>query len=304
MDVYSFRQLLIKKAGDDSNLIETIKAYSDFALEDSIIESLEKMAVKRPNDALAHWADSATDLDAEMFHDALSHHISHYKAALDANNRDLADQHLKRVYHLADMGSKANNAPMKKISFKAVSPNAWEMNYSGADQRLDQHGQKKRLNNAEGWGRRTSNNGLFSNYRFLEMSPHPGYTEFSGKGKLSGHVGQYPFEDMQVNGKYVHVDHDLKSPGAYTPHPFDSHPIFAPGHKNFPVWDMPNSAISDKHKSDLATGMHEWLDSPHLNSWIESQGAKEESDPLAFMSRGQEKSKSVLPKVAKLTSAE
>jgi len=274
------------------------------ALEDCIVESLEKMAVKRPNDALAHWADSSSDLEGDMLRDALSHHISHYKAALESNNRQLADDHLKRVYHLADLASKANNSPMKKISFKAVSPNAWEMNYSGAEQRLDQHGQKKRVNNAEGWGRRTGKSGLFSNYRFLEMSPHPAYAEISGKGKLGGHTGQYPFEEMQVNGKYVHVDHDLKSPGSYVEHPFDNHPIFGPGHRGQPVWDMPNAAISDKHKTDLAGAMTSWLDSSHLNNWIENQSQLENKDPLIFATRGREKSKNVLPRVSKLTSSE
>src|SRR5690606_25998945 len=129
-----------------------------------------------------------------------------------------------------DLAARASKHSLGKMSFDHVPTHAWEMNETSAHQRVNQHGQKKYADDQQGLKRRLQNKDSkdpqkrFTNYGYLLLNPHESY---ANKGKLRGHAGQYPFEEMKINDKHVHIDPNATAGDQYEPHPFDSHPLFA-----------------------------------------------------------------------------
>src|SRR6478736_550669 len=132
MKLDSFKELLIKKAEDNDNLKLLIKYMREDYLVDHVVESLEKMAAiyskKNPNHAVLHFGthmDPGTE--PEMIHDALSHHASHYKSALDSGNKALADQHMRKIFEINHMADKLTRNGLEdhslgKLKVEAIDP--------------------------------------------------------------------------------------------------------------------------------------------------------------------------------------
>lgn len=298
----NFRELLAKKAGDP-DLENVIRFMREDILVDIAFESLEKMADNKgtkANSALTSFAGSMKNVDASMLHDALGHHVSKYRSALQEGNRKVADQHLERTMHLADFAARAAKHSHGKLSFDHVPTNAWEMNYTSDAKRVDKNGKMKYVQDQKGLGRRlpTKNkeNSMFPDYRYMEQDPHTSYKHTS---RLRDNSGGYPFEEMKVNGKHIVVDHDDKHTGKYEEHEFDNHPIFdKAGSKSH--WEHDERKRSDDDRSGLAQKMSAWdSDSEHVDKWLDRHEAMEDADSDSYAARGSKPSKSALDNVNK-----
>jgi len=225
MKLDNFKELLLKKSGDNPNLQLLIKYMREDYLVDHVVESLEKMAAayskKNPNASVLHFAKNMNKFKSGMIHDALSHHASHYKAALNAGNEALADKHMGQIFKVIHMTEKftkdgINDRSDGKLKIEAVDPKPWERSkYDSVNEAT-----KKFKTDTRGWGRHGSD------YSWLRGTPHESY-----KGEISkhGHNKAYPLEEIKVNGKYIHIDDNIEHDGNFNSHPFDSHPI----HKHY-----------------------------------------------------------------------
>jgi hypothetical protein len=150
MLIPNFRQLLTLKAKayEDLKLFSLVKNISDFELENSLIESLEKMAKlsshvgKNPNSGLLTFAGSMQNDDVHMLQDALSHHVSRYKTALKSMHastdqsdrkkmRSIADQHLSKIVPLVHLAARSEPHSNGRISADVPPIRAWQANYTG-----------------------------------------------------------------------------------------------------------------------------------------------------------------------------
>jgi hypothetical protein len=244
MKVNSFKEILLKKSSDNTNLKSFIFHMKDEYLVDYVYESLQKMAAntgghKKPNTALQSFAKTIKPGHIDMIHDALSHHATKYTSALKAQKDlsasgkqkeakqagDVANDHMSRFYKTVHMLDKVlhdgnkNHTPDSSLKMKVVDPKPWERN------RFTNKGNKGEPNpykqdhygtDTKGWARE-------GDYSFLQNAPHHSYVdEVHGHG----HTKAYPLEETKINDKHVHIDHDDQYSGAYTPHAFDSHPVF------------------------------------------------------------------------------
>lgn len=222
MKLDNFKELLIKKADGNPNLQLLIKYMRDDYLVDHAVESLEKMAAiyskKNPNHAVMHFGTHMDpETEGDMFHDALSHHASHYKSALNEGNDKVADSHMKKIFQMMHMSDKLtrdglNDHSNGKLKVEAVDPKPWERSgYS------NQNEQGKFSTDTKGWARHGSD------YSWLRGAPHGSYDK---ETDVHGHKEAYPLEQIKVNGKHIHVE-DIDNTGSHVDHPFDSHPIMS-----------------------------------------------------------------------------
>ena len=276
MKLDSFKELLIKKAEGNQNLELLIKYMREDFLVDHIVESLEKMAriysKKNPNHAVLHFGthmDPGTEPD--MIYDALSHHASHYKAALDAGNEALADKHMRKIFEINHMADKLtrdglNDHSNGKLKVDGVDPKPWErQKYS------DMKDDGKFVTDTKGWARHGSD------YSFLRDAPHESHKK---EVKAHGHNKAYPLEEMTVNGKPIHIDEELKSPGKFVDHPFDSHPIMSHYGRS------PKEHNEQTHAQYMQE--HDDYSNNGINKYFDSLDAR---DPAKLAARGQQKSK-------------
>lgn len=274
MRLNNFKELLLKKADDNPNLQLLIKYMRDDYLIEHTIESLEKMAAiyskKNPNHAIMHFGTHMdADTEGDMFHDALSHHASHYKAALNSGNDKLADAHMKKIFETMHMADKLTRDGLSdhsggKLKVEAIDPKPWERSgYSNKSQN------GKFSTDTKGWGR----NG--GDYSWLRGAPHEAYDR---ETDVHGHKGAYPLNEIKVNGKYLHIE-DVDSKNKYAEHPFDSHPIMS--HYK----DSPKLHTSDKHADYLKSS-----DAFHdVGGGMDSYWDKVESRGDSHYTRGQNK---------------
>jgi hypothetical protein len=330
MKLDSFKELLLKKANDNENLSTLIKFIDNDILADEIIESLEKMADhkgNRANSAVTSFAGSATKIDTDMLHDAISHHLSRFAAANKASppqktQRNIsqssqtyvaydkpelknfthnvehyelhptAKKHLERAMHLADLAAKASKHSLGKLNFDHVPTHAWEMNVTGDHVRVDKNGNKKYVDDQQGLKRRTKEGGKFPDYSYLLLTPHKSYKK---KSSLRGHSGQYPFEEMKINDKYVHIDtSNIDNPLEYKEHEFDMHPLFhneGSANKYLPAWEKPEDHRSDADRQKYADALSNWHESDHVINWLNRHEKMEQANPELYAARGSKPSK-------------
>jgi hypothetical protein len=247
------------------------------------------------------------NLDAAMIHDNLSHHLTHYKAALQAGDRATADKHLAQVMKTMQYGRKLETATQRGSDVGAVRlrsgstkphsldqatgerkalshegselilPHAWEMNYSGSERKPS--GEIKE--DTKGFGRQLTS-GVFPDYRYMEMKAHPNWggkkTDEKNDAKRAKDAGgyadqAYPFHEIQVNGRYVDIG-DIKSPGKYVEHPFDQHPALGHAYSfASQTKGNPSQQFIDAHKK--------WHSSPVVEQWLADQTTKHEDPDYA-----------------------
>ena len=297
MSLSGFRHLLIKKIGEDAELSSLLGQMGDTDLEGAIIESLSKMARNaglKANHVMSlfgHHLASDNDgvsLESDMFRDALSHHLSHYKAALKAGDREMADQHLKKVMSMMHIANRAHNISNLNLrvgsgrasngkSLPLISSSPWEKNYSGAEQRTDGKGGYKQL--PKNWGRKLGGeSSAFPDYRYMEMRPHQ---EDRDSHKIMGYGDHaYPFHEITVNDQHVNIDDVPHEKGKFESHPFDSHPISDEDHYKW------SNQMGPEEGQKYMKAYHDWLHSPHVENWIEDQHAKFSANPEEYMDRG------------------
>jgi hypothetical protein len=228
MRLESFRELLVKKSQDVS-LQNIVRFMHDDVLAEFIIESLEKMARSSHKGDAANFAirDFGTEMDPahepSMIHDALSHHVSHYKSALNNGNQGLANQHAKQVFRIMDLADQAQKHSHGKLQVDAVPPQPWERNAKAetfgdriaklktaqengeplsekeqkwisdnpvtrGDKKPDQF-----ITDTKSWRHRGND------FTFLQQAPHQSY---SAEIRRHGHDNAYPMEHIKINGKY------------------------------------------------------------------------------------------------------
>lgn len=223
MKLDNFKELLIKKADGNPNLQLLIKYMRDEYLVEHAIESLNKMARsysnKNSNSAIMHFGSHMDpETDGAMIHDALSHHASHYKAALNSGNEKLADSHMKKIFQIMHMSEKLtrdglNDHSGGKLKIDAIDPKPWERSgYSNISEKTG-----KFSTDTKGWSR------LSNNYAWLRGTPY-NKGSYGKETEAHGHNQAYPLNQIKVNGKHLHID-DVEQTSDYVPHEFDEHPI-------------------------------------------------------------------------------
>jgi len=265
MKLDNFKELLLKKSENNKGLQVLIKHIKDDYLLDYVVESLEKMAQafskKNPNAALLDFgANMDEHTEPDMFRDALSHHASHYKAALKDNNKPLANKHAHQIFKMMHMADKLtrdglNDHSNNKLRVEAVHPMPWERSaYTTTND------QGKFKTDTKGWAAHTR--GSNPSYDFLSGAPHEAYKK---EVKTHGHNKAYPLEHMKVNDEYINVE-DIKSPGKFEPHSFDKHPIMS----NF----TRSPKDHDSMKQDDYLKQLDGFNSTDMNSYYDMAEAK------------------------------
>lgn len=294
MELKSFKDLLLKKAGDDPTLTTLINVMKDELIAEKVLESLEKMA--RPqsskgrsaNAAITAYGNQMKNKDVEMMRDALAHHINHYRAALKAGKRDVADQHLNKIVPMMDLAAKAGSHSGGQLALDYVPLEPWETNYTTTERRPETgklkegtKGLRRRLNSVP----RDRNPRSVSDYRYLEMPPHEQHAD----SQKSPHKGGYPFEEVQLGSPakidakeaYLHL-HDVDPQDKFVPHPFDVHPVHE-------LAEEKQDSLTPEQMNAFAQKMSDWHTSPHNQQWMQSVKETHAKDPEGFKSRGKTK---------------
>lgn len=260
MKFLNFRQLLIKKT-NNSQLQDLVAIVKDEFITDAIIESLEKMAKHGANAAVQHFASELGSKSLQdMIYDALSHHASRYKAAIDDNRQNVANQHAAQLFKIMHLAHKAAPKSDGNLDVEAPSPSPWSQHTYGPSthNRVWDH--------------------MGKDYSFLQKPPHEKYRDQAEK---HGHQGAYPLENIRVNGKYLDIE-DMPSGSiqGYKGHVFDTHPIF----KHY-KGDSPTAEYAKEHEA--------FDESPAIDAFYDQQDTKKQSNPEAFANRGMAPSRPV-----------
>lgn len=283
MKFEGFRELLLKKSADPE-LENMIKFVRDDVLADIVFESLEKMARAKHKGDSANFAlrDFGLEMDPElhpkMIHDALSHHASRYKAALQAGREDLANSHAKQLFKIVDMADQAQKHSQGKLHINAVSPHAWERQHK-TDQLTEEDAPVRRGNKRAGQFRTDTKGWRYrgKDYSFLQGAPHESY---AGEVSKHGHLGAYPLENIRVNGKYLHIeDVDPNELRGHEHHAFDKHPIMDHFHHSA-------SKRTPEHDKAYLEAKEKYYDSPHIESYFDRHEKLETADPETYAQRG------------------
>ena len=270
MKLNSFKELLIKKAADMPDLQTLIKYMKDDFLLEHVLEALEKSVThRRINEALKHFGGNLMEnREPAMIHDALSHHASHYRAAMKAGNKPLAQAHVKQLFKIMHMGQKitkdkeavsekdpSGDHTRGKLKIEAPDVHPWERTHYGRE--MNSSGKKRKME-TKGFGR--SDGDI---HEWLQGSPD---TELHPKSKK--HEGKpYPLEEIKINGKYLDIDPNIKTPekASIVLHEFDSHPIMGvykqKGEDHAPNHDKYLNDISTYEDSPLIDSMYDRLES-------------------------------------------
>jgi len=283
MKLSSFRELLLKKVPRDTNLAALLKYARQEILEDAIFESLEKMAQGSHKGNAANFAvrHFATEMDPEtepnMLRDAIGHHVSRYKSALNSGRSELANRHAKQAFNLMNMADTAQKHTGGKMSIEYVDPKPWERNkyqkQYESDHPLVQSGKYKPGDYV------TKTKGIRwpgSDFSFLNQPPHESYGK---EVKRHGHNKAYPFEQTRINGKFIPVE-DIPDVKGYEEHEFDKHPIMQ--HFN----ESPNDRTPERDQAYVQAHDKFNNEEPHVGKFFDRHADMETKDPKAYAERG------------------
>ena len=290
MKIESFRELLLRKCADNPNLQILVKYARDEILAEKVLESLEKMARAGHKGDAANFAvrDFGVDMDPEMhphmIRDALGHHVSRYKGALKSNNSSLANQHAKQAFRLMNLADTAQKHSHGKLNIDFVSTQPWER--SKLTNTYDKSHPKVQEGKYKEGDFTTKTKGLNykgSDYSWLQQAPHESYKK---EVKRHGHNGAYPFEQIKVNGKHIHVDDDVSSSG-YEPHEFDHHPIM----NHFE--DSVKHRTPERDQAYVEAKSKYYDEDPHVNNFFDRHEKMSAADPEGYKARGSKASNPV-----------
>jgi hypothetical protein len=234
---------------------------SDDALQDLVVESLQKMAslagkrAVKYNSAVRDFLDSAVaekDADEpspmEGLRDAMGHHVSNYNAAKQAGDKDAAEKHLKQFTKLGHLASKLDSASKTIADFEPGHDGAYRSSirdsakFDAPDLQAwqstsPQHFADKNKSSGvdiTGWrawdkqtGVRSKGDGVSApnkmSFDWYANDPHSNHRDTPGHTSRGNNKG-YPFEAVKINDKYLPIGIE-EYKGKYQEHPFDNHPI-------------------------------------------------------------------------------
>lgn len=285
----SFKEILIRKTSDE-NLITLIKFMDPNILADKTVEALNKMAVGKKgmlvNNAVRDFAkEMDPELEPHMMRDAIGHHVSRYKAAVEKGDQRLANRHANQAFKIMNLANISEPHSMGKINVDFVDPKPWERQ-KYTDKYTDPNHPKvkegkvkvgdfitgcKGLNYSKGGG-------LDKDYSFLQKQPHESYSRDVSK---HGNNKAYPFEKVKINGKYINIDDiDPKSVTSYVPHEFDMHPIM--NH-----FEEPTSKRDQNSDTKYYTDRDKYYgDMEHIGKFFDRHQKMQEDNPDAYSLRG------------------
>lgn len=307
MELDSLKAILLKKSEGNNNLQTLIKYMGTEHLLSHVVDALEKMARptsqtgKNANGPVTTFGANLDKSDVMQLRDALSHHVSHYKAALKAHHaatdpgekqkmRGVADQHLNHLLPLMHLAARAGAHSGGKLALDYVKLPAWESNYTTLDRRpetgkfkIDTEKLGRRpAPGAKKWHQDAPHQRGVPDYHYLEMAPHHGHDDH---GKMP-HRGGYPWEEVQVGSSadidakkaYLHIE-DVPDKKDYAPHPFDKHPVRE-------VQDVQASHLTPERLQKFASDLAAWKGSDHHKQWLADQRTKMQADPEGYKKRG------------------
>lgn len=294
MKMDSFRELLLKKADGDPTLQSFIKYVREDLIADHALDILEKMARASHKGDTANLAmrDFATEMDPELhphlIRDALGHHASQYKASLKTGNKALANRHAEQMFKIMNMADRVQKHTGGKLSFEHVSTHPWERNKFKNTYAEDHPKVQEGKYKAGDFTTKTKGlNYKGSDYSFLHEAPFTGKDAYKKEVERHGHSKAYPFEQMRVNGKHIHVDDDADVSQGYKEHPFDKHPIMSH------YADAAHDRTPEKEQQYLAEKEKFYNEQPHLDEFFKRHAELEAKDPQAYAQRGMKPSNPV-----------
>lgn len=297
MDLKHFKQILLKKS--DQYTASIIQNMQDEYFADLVVESLQKMAFQKDrkrseNGAVKafssfikqeHTPDETGEVDSptkEMLYDNLSHHISHYKNALDKGDQDTANKHARQIFDNLHLAKKVDSATNGALGLSVADVRSWERNKFLS--RVTEPKANKKVGDFSTDTRGFDYRG--KDFSFLRQPPHESHSkeiksnnsdpQFEGQDFTHG----YPFEHIKLGGKYVDVQ-PVEDGKGYKPHFFDEHPIF----KHFN--DPPKNRTEEQDLQFLKE--HNDFVNKHADQFADYREALENQKP----NRGQAKGASV-----------
>lgn len=273
MGFQGLKQLLLRKTNNEE-LDRYIELLGDSGFMSFVSESLNKMASNKNNDANNHamnwYAKHSLPAHSEMYRDALGHHSSHYKAALEGGNKELADKHMSQVMKLLNFGSRLNSHSYTDHNNEHAE-GADKMKLDAVPDQPWQHWSQQQPKG--NFGVILKKPSEKSNYDHLRGSPH-GHRDYaveinSHKKRGNDFTSGWPVEQTKVNDKHIDIDHEMESPGSYKDHAFDSHPALE-------YYSKPQSKMTDDDHGDFIDKAVKWHspDNKAVNDWFDKQDAK------------------------------
>lgn len=266
MNISNFRELLLRKTSS-AGVQELIKLMRDSELYDRVLESLEKMAKHMGDRANMSLRKFAMDLDphtADMMRDAIGHHASRYKKAIQQEDQSLANKHAKKLFNILYLARQAQPHSHGRLSTSYVEMKPWER-------------QSKLARNAAGkFSTDTVGIGYKGNdFYFLRKQPHESYHN-KHDIKVKGHNKAYPMEEIRINGVPIHIEDIPEDIHAMEEHEFDSHPILN---------HFRSSAASGSDASYLQEE-RDWNNSGAVDRWFDRHDELRDMDPESYAQRG------------------
>jgi len=288
MKLDGFKELLVKKT-DDEFIQTLIKHVSNDILTEYVYEALEKMARAKHKGETANPAlhDFADNIDPgthpDMIRDAIGHHVSRYKAAVNTGNQDMANHHGGKALKIMNLVDKMQKHSDGALTMTHVPIQPWERH--GKLSRYEADHPKVLEGKYKAGDFKTKTKGLnYSNkdLSWLQNAPHHSY---ASEVKRTKEAGSYPFEKVAINGKYIHVDDDVDLHDGNASHEFDHHPV----HKFGSVSDW-----TENHDNDYLEAVDKYHDEDgHMDKWINRHEDIQSKDPEGYAARGSKVSDSV-----------
>lgn len=281
----SFKALLLKKAACVNEELRSYVASTPVAdIYDIAYELLEKMAgVNKKNTKISpqalHVGQTYNDSVGNMMYDALSHHASHYKDALDKGDQDRANEHAKKIFKIIKHSNKLestvpDNESGEKFKVDAPNPAPWERNHPTYGKK-DENG--KYTNDTRQWDTKTKD------FNWLNAPPATDTPNYAKQVAAHGHSGPYPLEHIKVNGKYLDikpVDEPERPTLAGKPTKHSEGSVAAHLADNYPLFDSKyEAALQDSPlQAEFIQKHHDFHSSPEFKDWRKSFRDKSPED--------------------------
>lgn len=308
MSFSSFKELMLRKTEDES-VRTLIKMIADDVLADKVIESLEKMAIRKgagshANLSIRHFGDEMDpELEPAMIREALGHHASRYRAALNAGDQKTANDHASQFFKIMDLVHHAQPHSHGKLQADIVDIKPWERTHPSRSETFADRiardpeyakdnpvtrGKKRPhqfVNDTVGFGFQPKGN----DWSFLQNDPHAAYSDEVSR---HGHAGGYPMEHTKINGKYIPIEDVENINDGKKHHSFDFHPILS--HYGESV-----KSRSPERDEQYRKQHEEYASSPHIEAHLTHQQGLHESG--AHEARGKEPGQAVHSTSKRLT---
>lgn len=260
MQLSSFKQLILRKVNDE-NLRSQLINFDQNAFDNLVVESLIKMALKRSKGHKAnqsvvsmgsHLDPHEESREISMLRDALGHHASRYKKALELDDKPMVDLHARNFFKLLDFAHTLSPHSNGLLNVDSVPLQPWERNIPGKNitfaEKMEQdpkYAEKVKTWHLRPEGKGKVHDALKSPDRFAIVDsgfdiwrdhPHKGDWDFLNKdphdrlkyeAATQGHLGSYPMEHTKINGKFIPIEDVENVRDEKSMHPFDHHPIFS-----------------------------------------------------------------------------